>query len=355
METKQKRRKVVVSLLTLVGLLVFSLFATGGNLEPSAPPGPTMKTLDEVEPRIPISSLPYTISASGSYCLTGDVTGITSQHGITVGVDDVTIDLMGYQLIGPDPNDGTECGIYMNARSNVEIRNGTVRDFNDHGIYEASSNGRAHRVIGVRAVSNGDSGIYIRGNSHLVKDCTAIENGGMGIRVKSRCMITGNTACSNQGSGIYAEQGCMVVDNTAQNNQSVGIEVGNGCIVTGNTTWSNEHDGIDAGIGCTVTGNNVFSNNQSNTPGKGGIWVGYSCLVKGNTVCGNSQNNIGVDGLGNAIEENLVTTSVPLPSGNGIYFYLTGNFYANNRASGNVEDYNDVPGNNYDGGGNISF
>ena len=48
METKQKRTKVVVSVLALAALCVFSLFAVGGNLEPSAAPGPTMKTLDEV-------------------------------------------------------------------------------------------------------------------------------------------------------------------------------------------------------------------------------------------------------------------------------------------------------------------
>ena len=48
METKRKRTEVVLSLLALVGLAVFSLFAVGGSLEPSAPPGPTMKTLEEI-------------------------------------------------------------------------------------------------------------------------------------------------------------------------------------------------------------------------------------------------------------------------------------------------------------------
>jgi len=51
METKQKKTKTAVSVLVLAGLVVFALTAIGGNLEPSAPPGPTMKTLDEVEPR----------------------------------------------------------------------------------------------------------------------------------------------------------------------------------------------------------------------------------------------------------------------------------------------------------------
>ncbi len=49
MKTKQKRTKVVVITLALAGLLLaFSLIGYAGNLEPSAPPGPTMKTLDEI-------------------------------------------------------------------------------------------------------------------------------------------------------------------------------------------------------------------------------------------------------------------------------------------------------------------
>ena len=47
MTTKQKRI-VIVSLVVLAGLVIFSLMGYAGNLEPSAPPGPTMRTLEEV-------------------------------------------------------------------------------------------------------------------------------------------------------------------------------------------------------------------------------------------------------------------------------------------------------------------
>ncbi len=57
METKRKSAKVAVSLLVLAGLLLFSLFAVGGSLQPSAPPGPTMKTLEQIEPRIIANTL----------------------------------------------------------------------------------------------------------------------------------------------------------------------------------------------------------------------------------------------------------------------------------------------------------
>jgi hypothetical protein len=167
MEREQKRTKVVVSLLALAGLLAFSLLAVGGTFQPTAPPAPTMKTLDEVEPRIPIpgSDMPvgtFFITQSGSYYLTGD--RLLSNTGIQVDVNDVTIDLAGYSQIGPDVR--VSSGIYMNGRSNVEIRNGTVRDCY-RGIREYSESGKNHRIIGVRSVSNRLSGIYLEGGYNL--------------------------------------------------------------------------------------------------------------------------------------------------------------------------------------------
>lgn len=310
METRKKRIKVVVSVLALAALVVFSLMVYAGDLEPSAPPGPTMKTLDEIEPRIPIpgSDTPvsvFTISESGTYYLTGN--RLCSSTSIQVDADYVTIDLMDYQLIGP--GSGTNYGIYMNGRSNVEIRNGTVRNFY-RGIYEGDTSGKDHRIINVRAVSNGISGIYLDGSGHLVKDCMASDNGNSatddvyGIYAFAGSTVTGNKACYNGNLatgniyGIYAYNASTVTGNTAYyNGYSAdttgmlihGIYARSGCTVTGNTAYHNGYSaaghvyGIYAYHGSTVTGNTVYFNGYSADGDVHGIHAFTGCTVIGNT------------------------------------------------------------------------
>ena len=390
MKTQRTKKLTQVALLVLAGLVLFTSNVGGGNLGPLAPPTPTTKMLDQVEPTtpiLPISSVPCKISASGFYYLTEDLTATGT--GITVEADDVTIDLRGQQLIGP--GSGDNYGIYMNGCSNVEIRNGTVRSFGSDGIYEASSHsGKGHRLINVQAMSNGGKGISLKGHGHSVKDCTAAKNGSNGInadygstltkntvyenqdngiRAQWGCTVTDNTVDDNQGNGIYTDSSCTVTGNMASRNQGSGIHTGWGCTVTGNTTNDNQGNGIytdsssmitenaiggnqRTGIytesGCTVSSNTAHGNNRSNAGEHAGIRVFTDCLVKGNTVDYNKQNNIDVVGSGNSIEENLVTNST-----NGIYFRASGNFYANNRASGNTTDFaGSVPTGDGDGGGN---
>src|SRR5260370_6407387 len=73
-----------------------TLFAQG-NLAPPGAPAPTMKSLDQIEARTPISSAPFTISAPGSYYLTKDLS-VTTGNGITISADNVTLDLNGFTI-----------------------------------------------------------------------------------------------------------------------------------------------------------------------------------------------------------------------------------------------------------------
>jgi hypothetical protein len=249
--------------------VILVAFGYAGNLDPSGPPAPTMKTLDEVEPRIPINAdntpgdtlYEYVISSSGSYYLTENVA--TTKGGIRVHANDVTIDLTGFALVGPgDPNTTGE-GIYINTFSNVEIRNGTVRDFY-YGIYGDYFLSQEQRVIDVRAVSNDLCGIYLAGRSHLVKDCTASENG---------------ASASEDVYGIYASTGSTVTGNTVFKNGNL----------------ANNVYGIQTGIGCTVTGNTVYANGGDATGDVYGIYLAGNCLVDQNTTYNNNTDSGGTN------------------------------------------------------------
>lgn len=308
------------NVLPILCILLLSQVILAGDLEPSAPPtGGTMKTLDEVEPRIPITSLPFTISTSGSYYLTKDLA--SSSTGIFINANDVTIDFCGFIIVGP----GTEIncfGTRMNGRSNVEIRNGTIRAFG-YGIYESSNESRNLRILDMRVLYCKGSGIQLYGQAHLVRGCTSAYNGingsgsaVFGIGGFSRSTITNNTVYGNATSssssfyGISCGEGSIVTDNNVtENGMSAtagvsGINAGYGCMISGNTVCSNGNStpgasqniyGIIVASGSTVVRNTVYQNGLSSAGNCCGIYA-ISCMVDQNTAISNTDVNMNASG-----------------------------------------------------------
>lgn len=184
-----------------------------------------------------INALPYTIASPGFYFIAKDLSCAAGSHGITITADNVTLDLMGFSLVGPYSGDPFY-GIYMNGKANVEIRNGTVKNFAGSGICESSTNGIGHRIINIRVKNNVFSGIYLMGFSHLVEKCTAVNNGSIGILTSNGCTVTGNTCCGND-DGIYAGDGSTIVGNTCYLNSGYGIYLVMYNLVDQNTAYNN--------------------------------------------------------------------------------------------------------------------
>jgi parallel beta-helix repeat protein len=316
-----------------------------------------------------ITALPFTIDASGAYFLNGNLT--STGDGVIVTVDDVTIDLKGFSLVGPGKTSGNNNGISIQSH-NVEVSNGTVRDFGGDGI--RSSVGNKHRAIAIRAIGNGDDGISLHsGGGSQIKDCVLAENGN-GAHSGHGAVVTGNTIFKNDfrgmnsgwgstvsnntvylngGTGMIMGPSSTIIDNTVFDNAGVGIDANSGSMVSRNSVYENDLTGISCvhSSAITVSNNTVVENNRSNSTSDAGILAGEDCLVKNNNLESNNQYNIHVTGSGNVIEENKVSNSTV-----GIQFSGTGNFYANNRASGNTTAYGgNVPTGGADGGGNASF
>src|SRR5262245_18522147 len=122
--------KTTLSLLVLIALQVTSTLAQG-PLAPPGPPSPLFKTLEQIEPRRPISSLPFVISQPGSYYVTTNLVGAPGQNGITITADCVTIDLMGFEIRGVA---ASLSGIFINGGVRSYIYNGCIRAWSLDGV-----------------------------------------------------------------------------------------------------------------------------------------------------------------------------------------------------------------------------
>ncbi len=276
-----------------------------GPLTPPGLPEPTMKTLDQIEPRTPIYSLPYTISQSGSYYFTGNLEfSDPSGDAITITASNVTLDLMGFTLsstpgvigygihlaspfiVGVTIQNGTiagnttvttsgsprvwsvtaagfVCGI-LDSSSHSSFRNLTVKGARDSGI----SSNNFTTLDNIRAEQNGLHGIYSP-NGSSISNSTVSYNGGSGIAVYE-CSITNVTASYNGGSGITAVASSIA--------NSTGFYNGVSGISADLSTVTSSSGSYNPGSGIVANEGNVL-NCTARYNGAGGIGAGYGSVA----------------------------------------------------------------------------
>jgi hypothetical protein len=133
-----------IRITTILSALAAATIASAGSLTPPGTPAPTMKPLNEIEPRTAIQSLPsqnealHVITAPGSYYLTGNITAAEGLSGILVSASGVRIDLNGFSIIGPGRT-GTAVGSFSGILiptgfSRITIRNGQISNFPAAGV-----------------------------------------------------------------------------------------------------------------------------------------------------------------------------------------------------------------------------
>ena len=196
------------------------------------------------------AGLPVTITAAGSYRLTGNLTvPDENTDGITVSANDVGIDLNNFAIIGPVTCSGTP--------TTCIPASGT-----GSGIERASLN------FGSTSVKNGS----ITGMGYY------------GIWLGDQSEVTNVRVRWNRLDGISAEWGSTVSGNAAYGNDDDGISVVNGSTVSGNTVRGNTGYGLRFSGTESAYSENVISNNTAGTGDGSAVQLGQNAC-NGNTTC----------------------------------------------------------------------
>ncbi|MEO5803886.1 MAG: right-handed parallel beta-helix repeat-containing protein, partial [Verrucomicrobiota bacterium] len=226
----------------------FSLLAQG-SLTPPGAPAPTMKTLEQVEPRTPINTLPFVIAQSGSYYLTKSFAqNFSGLDAITIQADNVTVDFCGFTIRQTNATPsivGVRIGAIASSTPlrNAVIKNGTIAGFAAVGI---TSLGGRNCLIENLHITGCAGGITFQ----------AYGTAGAAANTFRRCRMTDNAS----GSGIVILSGAGNVGNTIENCESLNNSTGFAFAAAGNLI-----------IGCRASGNVI---NYTIAPGnRGGVIV----------------------------------------------------------------------------------
>lgn len=318
-----------------------------GSLIPQGPPGPTMLSLNQIEPRTPISSAPFVITTPGSYYLTANL-GVSSGDAIDINVSGVTLDLKGFTLSSTEANPTGTAIMLGGGIQNVRIFNGNITGNVTYsgsnytgsgfayGIYCSANNAAPVnvRVSGLGVYGCQYDGINLSGGGGaVVESCTVNTVGGSGVladtvanslayycgnygifaftAINSAAFSTGTSPglyaticaqnCDGQSSGGIGLRTTVAENCYGSSTANTGLSANNSAqncygssrTGTGLTTFSAENC-----YGSSTSGQGLIANNAQNCQGSSGgsgvsgigLFAGYSAI----NCYGSSINGVGL-------------------------------------------------------------
>ena len=291
-------------------------------------PAPTMKTLDQHEPRRPLrpgsngvtqnANGGFTISASGSYYLEGNLT-VRTGDGIVIDSGNVSLDLSGYTIFsfageptGADPDAGIRiAGAYTGiAIANGHIWSGTTLNGTayakagfSYGVFANSTAQGANRITNLSVTGTHAGGIHVNGGhsslitgcsvhtiaghgiaGHTVVDCVA-ENcgtGGINAETATGCHAAASTST---GPAIYAitATGCTAIV-YAGNGDAIRARVAANChgIVYRNGFGMSVEKTATNCFGDSTNGTGLYAANATNCFGTSTSGIGLNAGIASN-------------------------------------------------------------------------
>ena len=283
------KTRILIALLVSSFALRHSSFAQG-SLTPPGAPAPTMKSLDQIEARTPISSAQFTITQPGSYYLTTNLS-TSSGDAIDIKTNGVTLDLNGF-TISSTLNPANGCGIALvgsvsGGVSNITILNGHIQGnvtTNGAGVYSGTGFGYGIgwsnfppfrvRISRISVVGCQYGGIVVSSyDSVIVESCSVTTIGGKGIVASS---VKDSEALECGGDAITGVNVTNCRGTCTANSYAISSETALNCYgrgfvgVYGQAVLNcyGQTSGSGAGINGTIIQNSV---GESSTGNGGGI------------------------------------------------------------------------------------
>jgi hypothetical protein len=253
MAMKTPAQFAALLLLPLAMVEPSSLLAQG-TLTPPGAPAPTMKSLDQIEPRTPVDAMHtpgdsgnvFIITQPGSYYLTTNLIGVSGRHGINIAANNVTLDLNGLSLLGVA---GALDGIFaLGPVTNITVRNGIITGWTDTFGIRCGAN---YMTVERLTVTGNEYGVDCIGNNAVIRDCIVSGNSRSGILavVGSGSLVIGNNCAGNNTTHDVSESGIHIsgFNHRIEGNHVTGSGSGYGIRVvggTGNIIVKNSVEGV---------------------------------------------------------------------------------------------------------------
>jgi len=279
-------RRLMLGAAGLLGAAALSRVVSAGPLNPPAGPiTSTGKTLTEIEPRTAINDANtpgdaqcvHRITQPGSYYLAGNIQGVAGKHGIVIDASGVTLDLMGFALLGvPGSLDGISNFQTAPQQTGITIRNGTITGFGGIGLSllgNKASDPRGFLIERLQIADNGGAGAWIPLSS-IVRDCLVTRNGQTGIFTRDGCVVARCAARENTRDGILPGPGSLIIDVSARQNADAGIGVVQGSLAFGCSAYENGF------INIAATDGSMIDSCLSSAVAARGIDVYKNCVVR---------------------------------------------------------------------------
>jgi parallel beta-helix repeat protein len=302
LEGKEKLQKHISEM--VIVLLLISILSSAFNIQ-------LIKAVDgtiyiRADGSVDPSSAPIFNVGNVSYTFTADIS-----EPIVVERDNIVVDGAGHMLLGA----GSESGISLTGRSNVTIKNITIRAF-EYGIY---LNGSSGNTLSANRISNNTYSIFLDSSSN---------NG-----------VSANYMANNTYYGIYfinSSNNGVSANNITNNGYGILLDSSSNNGVSANYIANNTYYGIEL---YSASYNSISANNITNNNGYG-IYL-YSSSnngVSANYIANNTYYGIELYyySNSNSISANIITNN----NGHGIYLYSS----SNNSISANTVTNHDKDG-----------